>query len=169
MRHRMINPTELPVPKGYSHGVISEGGGKVLCISGQIGWDGTGKMVGDDVATQFRQALKNVGSVLKNAGGTPDCILRMTIYVTDKNEYLKQIEAIGGAYRTFVGKHVPAMTLVVVRDLLEPGAKVEVEVTAMVPEKGGVGEFQRHGQGGVMPDSGIRRGPPPGRPGGGRV
>lgn len=165
MVFRQINPPDLAVPKGYSHGVLSDPGGRVLAIAGQIGWDGNGKMVGDDMASQFRQALKNVSSILKQAGGTPESIMRLNIFITDKNEYLRSLESIGKDYRTFVGKFNPAMTLVVVKDLLEPGAKVEVEATAFVGEKAGQTEFVRHGSGGMFGDAPLRRGGgPPGPP-----
>ncbi len=164
MSNRQLNPPELAPPKGYSHGVVSDPGGRTVCVSGQMGWDGAGKMAGDDIASQFKQALKNVGTVVRAAGGTPDSILRLNIYITSKEEYLRGIEAIGREYRTFVGKHSPAMTLVVVKDLLEPGAKVSVEATALVSDKGGAPEFVRHGQGTQMPDAGPRgmRAPPGG-------
>lgn len=156
MANRLLNPNDLPSPKGYTHGVLSDVGGRTLCISGQVGWDSTGKWAGDDTAAQFKQCLRNISSVLRNAGGNTENVMRMNIYITDKDQYLKQIEAIGGAYKTFVGRHLPAMTLVVVKDLLEPGAKVAVEALAWMPEKGGAGEFVRHGQGAVMPDTGMR-------------
>jgi enamine deaminase RidA (YjgF/YER057c/UK114 family) len=163
MSNRTLNPPELAPPKGYSHGVVTDPGGRVVVVSGQMGWDSAGKMAGDDTASQFKQALKNVGTVLRAAGGTPETILRLNIYVTSKEEYLRGIESIGREYRAFVGKHSPAMTLVVVKDLLEPGAKVIIEATAHVGEKGGATEFVRHGQGTQMPDAGPRgMRPPPG-------
>ncbi len=130
MSNRTLNPPELAPPKGYSHGVVTDPGGRIVVVSGQMGWDSTGKMAGDDTASQFKQALKNVGTVLRAAGGTPETILRLNIYVTSKEEYLRGIESIGREYRTFVGKHSPAMTLVVVKDLLEPGAKVIIVLRA---------------------------------------
>jgi enamine deaminase RidA (YjgF/YER057c/UK114 family) len=164
MRNKCINPQEMVVPKGFAHGVLAEGGGNVLCVAAQTGTDSVGKLVGDDLATQFRAALKNVGSVLRQAGGTPENILRLTIFLTDKAEYIRQLEVVGKDYRTFMGKAFPAMTIVVVKELLEAGAKVAVEVTAVVSDKAGAGEFQHHGQGGHMGDAGLRRRPPPGRP-----
>jgi enamine deaminase RidA (YjgF/YER057c/UK114 family) len=161
MPHRLVNPNDLPPPKGFTHGVISEAGGKTLAISGQVGWDGTGRFAGDDVAAQFKQCLKNILSVLRASGATPENILRMTIYITDRDQYLKQIDAIGTAYKAFVGRHLPAMTLIVVKDLLEPGAKVAMDALAWLPEKGGAGEFTRHGQGVAMPDTGLRGAKPP--------
>jgi enamine deaminase RidA (YjgF/YER057c/UK114 family) len=164
---KILNPQELAVPKGYAHGVVSDPGGRVVCVAAQIGWDGAGKMVDSDMSNQFKQALKNVGSVLKAAGGHPDSILRMNIFITSKEDYLKAGENIGREYRAFMGKHSPAMTILVVKDLLEPGAKISVEVTASVNEKGAAAEFQRHGQGAQMPDAGVRgQGAPRPPPGG---
>jgi|GEM_PF-312721 len=168
MVFRQINPPDLAVPKGYSHGVLSDVGTRMLAVAGQIGWDSSGKMVGEDIASQFRQALRNVGSVVKAAGGNTESILRLTIFVTDKNDYLRNLESIGKDYRGFVGKHNPAMTLIVVKDLLEPGAKVEVEATAALGEKAGQTEFVRHGSGGMFGDAPLRRNPgvpPPGKKG----
>ncbi|MBI5496303.1 MAG: RidA family protein [Deltaproteobacteria bacterium] len=156
MAHRMLNPSELAAPKGSSHAVLSDAGGKVLAISGQFGWDSNGKMVGEDVGGQFKQALKNLASILRNAGGAPDSLLRLNIYITNRDEYLKAIESIGKEYKLFIGRHVPAMTLIVVKDLLEAGAKVCIEGLAVLPEKAGAVEFQRHGQGVAMPDAGLR-------------
>lgn len=156
MAHKLINPNDLASPKGYTHGVLAEPGGRTLAISGQVGWDAAGRFVGEDVALQFKQCLKNVASVLRASGGSVEHVLRITIYITDKEQYLKQIEAVGQAYRTFVGRHIPAMTLLVVKDLLEPGAKVAVDALAWLPEKGTAGEFTRHGQGVTMPDTGLR-------------
>lgn len=160
-KHKTINPQELAVPRGYAHGVLAEGGA-LLCVAGQTGVDGSGKLVAADLAAQFKQALKNVSSVLRLSGGTTEHILRLTIYITDKAEYARQLELIGKDYRTFMGKHSPAMTVVVVNELLEAGAKVAVEAMAMVQDKG-AGEFQRHGSGGVMGDAGLGPRRPPGR------
>lgn len=161
---RLLNPNEIAVPKGSSHGVLSDAGGKVLAISAQFGWDHSGKFVGDDVASQFRQAIKNVGSVLRSAGGGAEHLLRVNLYITGKEDYFRNIDSIGKDYKAFIGRHVPAMTVVVVKDLLEPGAKVSVEALAVLPEKAGGVEFQRHGQGTMMPDAGPGGRPPPGRP-----
>ncbi len=133
MTLRPINPESLGAPKGYSNGMLGPAGGRVLFIAGQVAWDAAHRIVGDDFARQFGQALSNVAAVLREAGGKPDDLARMTIYVTDRREYLAEIKAVGDAYRAVMGKHYPAMALVEVKGLLEPGAKVEIEGTAVLP------------------------------------
>ena len=119
--------------KGYSNGILAPAGGRVLFVAGQIGWDKGGKIVGAAFSAQFRKALENVLAVVKAAGGKPEHLGRLTIYVTDKREYLAAAKEIGAAYREFMGRHYPAMSLVEVKDLLESGAKVEIEGTAVLP------------------------------------
>jgi enamine deaminase RidA (YjgF/YER057c/UK114 family) len=104
-----------------------------LFIAGQIGWDGDSRIVSDDFADQFSQALGNVLAVVREAGGQPDNIARLLIFVTDKAEYSSRLRDIGSAYRQLMGKHFPAMTLVEVSNLLEPLAKVEIEAFAVIP------------------------------------
>ena len=129
---KIINPEALGQPRGYSNGVLMEGG-SLLFIAGQIGWDGDQRIVSDDFAAQFAQALENVLSVVREAGGEPENVARLTIYVTDKQEYSSHLRDVGSAYRQLMGKHFPAMTLVEVRGLLEHLAKVEIEATAVIP------------------------------------
>lgn len=126
----IITSKELAPPRGYSHGVLATG--RLLFIAGQIGWNAAGQMVSDDFVQQFDQALANVLSVVREAGGTPESIARLTIYVTDKAEYLAAQGPAGARYRARMGKHYPAMTLVEVSALLEDRAKVEVEATAVL-------------------------------------
>jgi enamine deaminase RidA (YjgF/YER057c/UK114 family) len=128
-----INPDGWPRPSGYSNGIVAEG--RYLAISGQIGWNERGELVGDDFLAQARQALRNVVAVLRAAGGGPEHLVRLTWFITDKNEYRRNLAALGAAYREIVGSHYPAMALVQVAALLEEGAKVEVEATAMLPKK----------------------------------
>ncbi|HZM87521.1 MAG TPA: RidA family protein [Blastocatellia bacterium] len=128
----IINPEALGQPRGYSNGILFEGG-SVLFIAGQIGWDRDSRIVSDDFADQFAQALGNVLAVVRDAGGQPENIGRLLIFVTDKGEYNAQLRAIGSAYRQLMGKHFPAMSLVEVRSLLEPLAKVEIEAIAVIP------------------------------------
>lgn len=128
----IINPEALGQPRGYSNGILFEGG-SVLFIAGQIGWDRDSRIVSDDFADQFAQALGNVLAVVREAGGQPENIGRLLIFVTDKGEYNAQLRAIGSAYRQLMGKHFPAMSLVEVSSLLEPLAKVEVEAIAVIP------------------------------------
>ena len=128
----IINPEALGQPRGYSNGILFEGG-SVLFIAGQIGWDRDSRIVSDDFADQFAQALGNVLAVVREAGGQPENIGRLLIFVTDKGEYNAQLRAIGSAYRQLMGKHFPAMSLVEVSSLLEPLAKVEIEALAVIP------------------------------------
>ena len=125
-----VNPETLAAPRGYSHGM--KGHGEVLFVAGQIGWDRTGPMVSDDFVAQFAQALDNVLEVVWKAGGEPASVGRLTIYVTDKAEYLRHAKAVGEAYRARMGKHFPAMALVEVKSLLEDAARVEIEATAIL-------------------------------------
>ncbi|MSP59987.1 MAG: RidA family protein [Myxococcales bacterium] len=132
MSATLINPKQLARPVGYSHGAV--GRGRLLAIAGQIGWDASARLVGSDFALQFEQALANVASVLAEAGGMPDDVISLRIYVTDKSEYLAATRAVGAAYRRHFGKHFPAMALVEVKGLLEEGAKVEIEALAAVAD-----------------------------------
>ena len=131
MAFTFINPESLGAPRGYSNGVLIEGG-RLLFISGQIGWDRQQQIVSDDVVEQFDLALANVLAVVQEAGGRPDQIARLIIYVTDKNEYRDRMEEIGERYRARMGKHFPAMVLVEVKSLLEDRAKIEIEGTAVL-------------------------------------
>ena len=128
----VILPEGWPRPKGYSNGVVASG--KMLFIAGMIGWDAQGNFASDDFAAQVRQALQNVADVLREAGGKPENIVRMTWYVTDKKEYLAAAKDIGQAYREIIGAYNAAMTAVQVTALIEDRAKVEIEVTAVLPE-----------------------------------
>lgn len=103
-----------------------------MFVAGQVGWDREQIIVSDNFATQFGQALANVLAVVHEAGGGPESIARLTIYVTDKTEYASQLRDVGAAYRQLMGKHFPAMTLVEVSSLLEHLAKVEIEATAVI-------------------------------------
>ncbi|MGE0328106.1 MAG: RidA family protein [Polyangiaceae bacterium] len=128
-----INPESWGEPKGYANGVLAPAGGRLLFVAGQIGWDENQKIVSDDFALQFAQALSNVVTVVRAAGGQPEHIARLTIYVTDKQLYLADLKGIGASYRELMGRHYPAMALLEVKGLLEPGAMVEIEATAVVP------------------------------------
>lgn len=126
-----INPGAWRRPSGYSNGVVAEG--RYLAISGQIGWNERGELVSDEFVAQARQALNNVMTVLRAAGGGGEHLIRLTWYITDKGEYRAALKELGAAYRAIVGEHYPAMALVQVADLLEDGAKVEIEATAVLP------------------------------------
>jgi enamine deaminase RidA (YjgF/YER057c/UK114 family) len=125
-----INPPALAPPRGYSHGMVGEG--RVLFVAGQIGWNEHAELVGNRFGDQFDQALANVLVIVGEAGGTVESIGRLTIYVVDKTEYLEAQRELGEKYRARMGGHYPAMTLVEVKSLLEPGAKVEIEATALL-------------------------------------
>jgi len=125
-----INPESLAPPRGYSHGM--KGTGDLLFVAGQVGWNREGHLVSDDLVEQLGQALDNVLDVVWAAGGSPASVARMILYVTDKNEYRQRRRQIGEAWRRRMGKHFPAMVLVEVKALLEDGAKVEIEATALL-------------------------------------
>jgi enamine deaminase RidA (YjgF/YER057c/UK114 family) len=126
-----INPPGWPRPSGYSNGVVAQG--RFLAISGQIGWNEENQLVGADFLAQAQQALRNIIAVLRAAGGDASHLVRLTWYVVDKNEYRATLAALGAAYREIIGSNYPAMALVQVAGLLEEGAKVEIEATAVLP------------------------------------
>ena len=126
----ILQPAGWPRPKGYSSGVRAEG--TLVFVSGQIGWDEHGRFPARDIAGQVRQALRNVVTVLDEAGARPEHVVRLTWYVTDKREYLAAQREIGAAYREVMGGHYPAMSVVQVSALVEDAAKVEIEATAVL-------------------------------------
>jgi enamine deaminase RidA (YjgF/YER057c/UK114 family) len=132
MNAEVILPRGWPRPKGYANGVLAQG--RMLFIAGMIGWDAEGQFHSDDFAAQARQALTNLAEVLREAGGVPENIVRMTWYVTDKREYLAAAKEIGQAFREIIGAYNAAMTAVEVKSLMEDRAKVEIEATAVLPE-----------------------------------
>ena len=132
MSFEFINPESLGAPRGYSNGVVIDAGGRLLFIAGQVAWDQQQQIVSEDIVEQFDQALANVLTVITEAGGTHERIARLIIYVTDKDEYRDRMKEIGQRYRARMGKHFPAMVLVEVKSLLEDGAKIEIEGTAVL-------------------------------------
>lgn len=130
----ILQPPSWASPRGYANGVAARG--TLVFVAGQVGWNARGEFVADDFVGQARQALANVVAVLAEAGGRPEHIARMTWYVADKDEYLKSAHALGLAYREIMGRHYPAMTAVQVAGLVEEGAKVEIEATAVIPDRG---------------------------------
>jgi enamine deaminase RidA (YjgF/YER057c/UK114 family) len=130
---RAVEPPGFPPARGYSHGLLAPAGGRLLFVAGQIGWDENQRLVGDDFVEQFDRALRNVLEVVREAGGAPGSVARLVVYVTDNREYLADLAAVGEAYRAVMGRHYPAMALLEVSGLLEPGAKVEIEGTAVLP------------------------------------
>lgn len=125
-----INPDSLARPRGYSNGM--KGSGDIVFVAGQIGWNREGRLVGDDLVVQFAQALDNVLDVVWAAGGKPENVARLTLYVVDKTDYIRRRKDIGAAYQKRMGKHYPAMALLEVKALLQEGALVEIEATAVV-------------------------------------
>jgi enamine deaminase RidA (YjgF/YER057c/UK114 family) len=132
MGFKLINPESLGAPHGYSNGVLIEAGGRLLFIAGQVAWDQQQQIVSADLVEQFDQALANVIAVVTEAGGQPEQIARLIIYVTDKNEYKERMKEIGERYRARMGKHFPAMVLVKVAGLLEDRAQIEIEGVAVL-------------------------------------
>jgi enamine deaminase RidA (YjgF/YER057c/UK114 family) len=129
---QVLLPPGWPRPRGYANGVAASG--RTVFVAGMIGWDEQGQFHTDDFAGQVRQALLNVVAVLQAGGARPEHIVRMTWYVTDKREYIAAYPEIGRAFREIIGSFQAAMTAVQVTALIEDRAKVEIEVTAVVPE-----------------------------------
>lgn len=126
-----LQPPGWPAPRGYSNGMM--GRGRIVLVGGQIGWDTEGRFPRGFIA-QTRQALQNILAVLKEAGGGPEHIGRLTWYVVDMAEYRASLAELGPAYRAVMGRHFPAMALVQVVSLVEPEARVEIEATAILPD-----------------------------------
>ena len=132
MSFKLINPESLGAPRGYSNGVLTEPGGRLLFIAGQVAWNQQQQIVAGDLVGQFDRALANVITVVTEAGGRAEQIARLVIYVTDKGEYRVHMKEIGERYRARMGKHFPAMVLVEVAGLLEDRAKIEIEAVAVL-------------------------------------
>ncbi len=132
MSLKFVNPASLGIPRGYSNGVLTDPGSRLLFIAGQIAWNEQQKIVRPDFVEQFDRALANVVAVVDQAGGKPEQIARLVIYVTDKKEYQLRTREIGERYRGRLGKHFPAMVLVEVKGLLDDEAKVEIEAVAIM-------------------------------------
>ncbi len=131
MNLKVLQPAGWPTPKGYANGM--EGRGRHVVVGGMIGWDSHGHFAPGFVG-QVKQALVNVMAVVREAGGGPEHIARLTWYVTDIGEYRASLAELGLAYRAVLGRHFPAMTLVQVGALVEPEARVEIEATAIIPD-----------------------------------
>ncbi len=129
---KFLQPPNWPRPKGYANGVATKG--NLVFLSGIVGWNAQGKFATRDFVAQVRQALLNIVEILAQAQAKPEHIARMNWYVLDKNEYMAAAQAMGEAYREIIGRHYPAMTVMEVSGLLEADARVEIEVTAVVPE-----------------------------------
>ena len=132
MTRQLLQPIDWARPKGYANGVAVRG--QLVFVAGMIGWDAQGVFHSDDLVAQVRQALHNVVAVLAEAGAKPEHIVRMTWYLTDKRDYLARGKEIGAAFRELIGSFNAAMTAVQVSALIEDRAKVEIEVTAVIPD-----------------------------------
>ncbi len=134
MRIQPLQPPSWAKPKGYANGVLVEDPSRFVFTAGQIAWDAEQQLVGaGDFVAQFRQALSNVLAVVGEAGGGAEHLVRLTMYVSDKDAYLAATGELGGVYRELMGGHYPAMALVQVAALLEEGAQIEIEWTAALP------------------------------------
>ena len=129
---KYLQPAHWPRPRGYTNGIVASG--RTVFVSGMIGSDAQGKIVAGDFVKQASQTLKNIVEVLSEAGAKPEHIVRMNWYVVDKKEYLGAFKQLGAAYREIIGRHYPAMMAVQVASLVEDAARVEIEVTAVVPD-----------------------------------
>jgi enamine deaminase RidA (YjgF/YER057c/UK114 family) len=128
----LVTPPDFPRPRGYANGLVATG--RTLFIAGQIAWDKDARIVSPDFATQFLQALDNVIAVVRAAGGGSEHIAKLLVFVTDLDAYRTATQLIGAGWRERMGRHYPAMSLVKVAGLLEPGALVEIEGVAMLPD-----------------------------------
>jgi len=129
--HEILHPANWKKAVGYSNGILAEG--RMVFIGGQVGWNGDQVFEEKELVGQIRQTLQNILDILAEAGGGPEHIVRLTWYVTDKQDYLANLKGVGEAYRAVMGRHFPAMTMVQVADLIENDAVVEIEATAVLP------------------------------------
>lgn len=129
--HRTLLPPGWPRPKGYANGVIARG--TTVFTGGVVGWDAQERFA-DGLAAQFHQVLENTLAILAEAGAGPEHVVRMTWYVVDRDEYIRELPAIGAAYKELFGRNFPAMAVVQVTALVEPAARVEIETTAVIPD-----------------------------------
>ncbi len=128
----ILNPPGWPRPKGYSNGIATSG--RMVFVAGMVGWTPDEVFETDDIAGQFRQALENICAVLTEGGAGPEHVVRMTIFLGDKQEYLDNLKGIGEAYREVMGRNFPVMAAIQVGGFVEEGAKLEIEATAVVPD-----------------------------------
>jgi len=130
---QILQPPSWARAKGFSNGIVASG--KMVFIAGQVGWTGQGEWKEKSFAGQFRQTIRNILDVLAEAKGKPEHIVRLTWYVLDRDEYLASLKEVGAAYRELMGRHYPTMAVVQVSGLVEREAKLEIEATAVLPEK----------------------------------
>lgn len=133
MSYDIFNPDSLGPPRGWNHGMLAPAGGRVLFVAGQTAEDGTGKVPDLDFVQQFEAALQNILTVVKESGGSPEDIGRMSVFVTDVDAYRDGLKPLGEVWRRHMGRHYPAMALVEVSRLVDPDAVVEIEATAVIP------------------------------------
>lgn len=133
MTYDPINPDELGAPRGWTNGMLGPAGGRVLFVAGQDAAGPEGEVTTDDFVEQFEIALRKAVTVVRRAGGEPEDVGRLTIFVSDLDAYRTSRREIGVAYRSLMGRHFPAMALVEVSRLLDPRAKLEIEATAVIP------------------------------------
>ncbi len=129
--HRILHPRNWKAPRGYANGVLAEG--QTIFLGGQVGWNSDQVFETEDFVGQVEQTLRNIVAVLAEAGARREHLVRLTWFVTDKSAYLERLPEIGKVYRSVLGPHFPAMSLVVVSALVEDSAKVEIEATAVIP------------------------------------
>ena len=129
---RILQPEAWSRPRGYSNGI--EASGRLIVTAGVVGWDERETFPTHRLEGQFDQALRNTLAILREGSAGPEHIVRMTIYITDRSEYLRERDEIGAVWKAHMGSHYPAIAMVVVAGLIEPAAKVEIETTAVVPE-----------------------------------
>jgi enamine deaminase RidA (YjgF/YER057c/UK114 family) len=131
--HDILQPPGWAQPKGYANGISAKG--RMVFTAGLIGWTAEGKFAAADFVGQFRQVMLNTIAVLNEAGAGPEHIVRMTWYITDRDEYLASAREVGNIYRELIGRHFPAMAVVIVAGLIERAAKLEIESIAVVPDR----------------------------------
>lgn len=130
--HEVLHPANWKRASGYANGILAEG--RMVFLGGQVGWNRDQVFETSDFAGQVEQTLRNIVEILEEAGAGPEHLVRLTWFVTDKHEYLNSLRDVGAAYRNVIGRHYPAMSLVQVAGLVEDGARVEIEATAVLPQ-----------------------------------
>ena len=128
---RVLQPEGWPRPRGYANGIEAEG--RIVFVAGQIGWDEQGAFRSSDFTTQFRQALLNTLAVLREASAKPEHVTRMTWFVIDRDEYMACLTRLGAVWKELMGRHYPAMSVIIVAGLVEREARIEIETTAVIP------------------------------------
>jgi enamine deaminase RidA (YjgF/YER057c/UK114 family) len=133
-KHTTILPDGWPMPKGYSNGILAQNG-RTLFMGGQVGWDSNEVFNSEKLIPQFEQALKNIIQIVKKAGGKPEHICKMTCYCKDRDQYLESRRELGKVWKELMGNHYPCMSMIFIVDLLDHPALIEIEATAVIPEK----------------------------------